>query len=290
MLDKRTDLALEANEIYGTQIKGIDISNEKLAKIEITRINIKNQKAARILSKPCGNYVTIDISSYADINIKLKKYAYIIATEIKKLIPDKGLILVAGLGNSQITPDDLGPQTALQIIATRHIFKQNLLNVVNLELRRVSVITPGVLGQTGIETGEILSSLTKRLNPLAIIVIDAMVSTNLKRLCTTFQISDTGICPGSGVGNSRPKIDEKSMGVPVIAVGVPTVVDAKTLMFDLIKEKENNINIPSVAKNMMVTHRDIDIQIKHASKLLAIAINCALQSQLSIDEIISLMS
>lgn len=288
-MNKRTDLALEAREINGTKISGVDISSEFHSKIEITRMNIKNQKASKILGKPCGNYITIDIASYSDINIKLKKYASIIAEEIKKLIPDKGLILVAGLGNSEITPDDLGPQTALNVIATRHIVKNNILQDNSSILRRVSVISPGVLGQTGIETGEILFSLTKRLNPLAIIAIDAMASRNLKRLCTTFQISDTGICPGAGVGNSRPKIDKQSMGVPVISVGVPTVVDAETLLFDLIGE-ENNIKISPIIKSMMVSHRDIDILVKHASKLLALALNCALQTQLSTDEIISLMS
>ncbi len=288
-MNKRTDLALEAREINGTKISGVDISSELHSKIEITRMNIKTQKASKILGKPCGNYITIDIASYADINIKLKKYASIIAEEIKKLIPDKGLILVAGLGNSEITPDDLGPQTALSVIATRHIVKNNILQDNSSLLRRVSVISPGVLGQTGIETGEILLSLTKRLNPLAIIAIDAMASRNLKRLCTTFQISDTGICPGAGVGNARPKIDKQSMGVPVISVGVPTVVDAETLLFDLIGE-ESNIKISPIVKSMMVSHRDIDILVRHASKLLALALNCALQTQLSTDEIISLMS
>ena len=156
------------------------------------------------------------------------------AKEIRSLLPEKGLVLVAGLGNSDITPDDLGPRTANMILATRHISEELARAVGLIGLRPVAVLAPGVLGQTGIETGELLYSIVQRLSPAALIVVDALASRRLDRLGCTLQISDTGISPGSGVGNARPHISRETMGVPVISMGVPTVVDAATLAADLL--------------------------------------------------------
>jgi spore protease len=207
-----------------------------------------------------------------------------LAEEIKKLLPKEGLVLIAGLGNYQVTPDALGPKTASLTFATRHI-QGEIARSTGLDgLRPVAVLAPGVLGQTGMETGEILASLCKELKPSAVIVVDAMASRKTERVGTTIQICDTGISPGSGVGNARPQLNSETLGVPVIAMGVPTVVDAKTLAADLamqsgaqesaVEKLQNSAEPHGTA--MIVTPREIDLLIERAAKLLSLAINTAL--------------
>ncbi len=289
-MNLRTDLAVEQREIAaGSEIDGIEQHTETMGKAKITHISITNENGEKVLKRKKGEYITVDLppfSSNADIFGSAMKA---VAEQIKKLIPKEGLILVAGLGNEQITPDALGPKCASLIFSTRHIGKELQKTIGFESLRPVARITPGVLGQNGIETGEILAGITKQVSPAALITVDALASRRLSRLGCTVQICNTGITPGSGVGNARAEISLDTIGVPVIAVGVPTVVDAATLAYDLIG-KESNTQLEKGGEKMMVTPREIDLIIERASKLVATAINCALQPDMSAQELYSLVS
>lgn len=208
------------------------------------------------------------------------------------MLPKDGLVLVVGLGNCNITPDNLGPMTAKNVLATRHIKGEIARSTGLSALRPVAVIAPGVLGQTGIESAELIASVSKKLSPCAIIVIDALASMKLERLGCTVQISDTGISPGAGVNNARPKIDSSNLGVPVISIGVPTVVDAVTIACNLTGASKESLKsqISPRGEIMMVTPREIDLLIERAAKLSGLAINRALQPEFSIEDIATLIS
>ena len=288
----RTDLALERQEISGAQsINGVLTETESFQKVQVTRITITTDEGAELLLKPKGKYITAHVPSFAHPNELEKDELNILAKEIKAFLPDKGTILVAGLGNMQITPDALGPKTASQILSTRHICKE-LKKIPGLEnLRPVASVSPGVLGQTGIETGEIIRGITDIIKPSAVIAIDALASCSLSHLGTTVQICDTGICPGSGVDNKRKRLDKKTLGTKVISIGIPTVVDALTLAADITEKAESNADLLlSEGEKMIVTPKEIDLLTEHASKFLAMAINCALQPSVSPEDIFSLVS
>ncbi len=287
----RTDLAIEA---YGLDnaAKSAAVKTRQAGQLTITSINITTDDLSRLLQKPKGEYVTIEGLSLTDNFRDVREHIEETAKELSRLIPDEGLVMVAGLGNCAITPDALGPESTEHILATRHI-KGELAKASGLDkLRAVSVISPGVLGQTGIETGEIISSLVKSTKPCAVIAIDALAARSLSRLGCTIQISNTGISPGSGVGNHRMRLDEESIGVPVIAVGIPTVVDAATLVYDLVSENDraSGLKLPENSDKMMVTPRETDIMIERAAKLTGMAINCALQKDYSFDTLAELVS
>lgn len=291
----RTDLALEAAQIH-KNINGLDLKEEKMENSIITKMDIKTDEASKKIGKPKGKYVTIslppltDYFKYSDSRIK------IIAKEINSLIPKSGLVLVAGLGNTEITPDALGPKAASKVLATRHISSE-ISKAIGLErFRPVSVLAPGVLGQTGIEVAEIISSLVKSIKPSCLIVVDALASRRLSRLGCTVQLSNSGIAPGAGVGNNRPLLNEKSLGIPVIGIGVPTVVDALTLARDILEDYSNfdlekiNETRESFGENMVVTPKEVDLLINRAALLISMSINCALQPDFSADELYSLVS
>ncbi len=287
-----TDLALERQEISGAQsINGISTETENFEKVKVTRITVDTDEGAQMLSKPKGKYVTVHMPSFSLGNELDKDELAILTKEISSFLPDDGTVLVAGLGNMQITPDALGPKVTSHILATRHIFRE-LARIPGLEnLRPVASVSPGVLGQTGIETGEIIRGVTDNIKPSAVIVIDALASRSLSHLGTTIQICDTGISPGSGVGNKRKRIDESTLGTKVISIGIPTVVDAVTLATDIAEKSGNSPDcfLPESEK-MMVTPKEIDLLIEHASKFLSMAINCALQPSVSPEDIFSLVS
>lgn len=292
----RTDLALEEREIIGSDIDGVDFEYETLKDIKVSRMEIKTNDAEKKLHKAKGNYVTIEVPALTDDFRNAEDKLRIIAKEITALLPPKGLILVIGIGNSEITPDALGPKSASMILATRHISGELAKSIGLEKLRPVAVLSPGVLGQTGIETGELILSLVKRLNPSAVIAIDALASKELRRLGCTVQISNTGISPGSGIGNMRLAIDEATLGVPVIGIGIPTVVDAVTLATDLLnvsdeeRLKKYDNKISPRGEKMIVTPREIDLLIERASKLTGMAINCALHPDFSTEDLLSLVS
>lgn len=285
----RTDLALETRELLGTNIPGIKHNERMAGNIKITNIEILNDSASQSLKKPKGKYVTIEFPTLTDNFQHSDKRIEIVSKEIASLIPNKGLVLVVGVGNTDITPDALGPKATSYILATRHI-KGELARSTGLDkLRPVSAIFPGVLGQTGIETSEFITSIVNKLKPSCVIIIDALASKQAKHLGCTIQISNTGITPGSGVGNSRPQINKDTLNVPVISIGVPTVVDASTLAYSLINEDKapENLNeiISTHGSDMMVTPREIDLLIERASKLIGLSINCALQKDFSAEDI-----
>ena len=287
----RTDLAVEARELAGGSVKGIDYKTYSESGLSISRLTVKTEKAKQTLGKDMGTYITIALPSLTDNFTSTDKRLAAIGREIRRLLPVNGLILVVGLGNEEITPDALGPKTALKVLATRHI-QGELARSAGLEgLRPVAVMNTGVTGQTGIETGEYILSVVKRIRPNAVVAIDALASRRLERLGTTLQISDAGISPGAGVGNHRTRINKDTIGVPVISVGVPTVVDVQTLAGDLLgMERRGELeNLPKLSKNMVVIPREIDLLTERASRLLGFALNAALQDKFSLSELVELM-
>ena len=230
------------------------------------------------MGKPVGEYITVELDEFSYDTELLDDRMKSISTQISSLLPKgDGTVLVAGIGNKDITPDALGPRCAEGIFSTRHITSE-LAEEIGLDfLNPVCSLATGVLGQTGIETGEIIKSVADAIKPKAVIVIDALAAAGLERLGRTVQITDTGITPGSGVGNKRAEISKNTLGVPVIAIGVPTVVDAVTLAKDMTGNKTATES--AEAQNMMVTPREIDVMIERAAKLISLCVNCALQPE-----------
>ena len=274
----RTDLAIEKEEfITGEKTQGVLKSERTTEKTKITEIEITDSRAQERIGKPMGKYITVEMDELSYDSELLDDRLTSLSNEIMKLLPEGGgTVLVVGIGNESITPDALGPRCARLIFSTRHIDSKLKQEIGLDQLNPVCALATGVLGQTGIETGEIIKSVAGVVKPKAVIVIDALAAAQLNRLGRTVQLTDTGITPGSGVGNSRSEISEKTLGVPVIAVGVPTVVDAVTLTKDITRTAEFNKNRDD-SENMIVTPREIDTVIDRAAKLLALAVNCALQ-------------
>ena len=280
----RTDLAVEAREIAGENVSGVEYKTYSENGLEISRLTVKNQKAKQSLGKEIGTYITIELPSLTDNFTETDQRLVTIGQEIRRLLPVHGLILVVGLGNMEITPDSLGPKTSSRVLATRHITGE-IARATGLDkLRPVAVMQTGVTGQTGIETGEYILSVVKRIKPNAVVAIDALASRRLERLGCTLQISDTGISPGAGVGNHRTKINKETIGVPVIAIGVPMVVDAVTLVSDMLKAMSENSreklseNISRQNQNMIVTPNDVDSISEKISDIISEGINMALLS------------
>ena len=275
----RTDLAVES---FAEERLPEGVHREKRGRaFDITEIVIENESCLKTLGKGKGRYITLEgrsLSRYAD---DYEDMAQEVAGELGRLVPD-GDILVVGLGNNDITPDAVGPQAASRILATRHLRdelgedEENFL----VSLRRVSAIAGGVLGQTGIETAEIVRALAEQLQPAGIIAVDALACSDISRLGTAIQMTDAGISPGSGVANARKELSEKQLGIPVIAVGVPTVVDMHTIVRSL-TGTDIEVNSP----NMMVTPRDVDRLTERASQLIAFGINLALHPSLSFEDV-----
>ncbi len=269
----RTDLALEQKEICGNLPNGIESSEFKNGDAIITKITVKNEEGAKALSKPIGVYTTVEVPPFSD-NLRDADLIKTVANELMDLIPKSGDVLVVGLGNRTITPDALGPLATDGILATRHI-SDEIRRVAGIEnIRTVSVLAPGVLGQTGIEVFSLLQGIVGKIKPACVIAIDALASRYLKRLGCTVQMCDSGIEPGAGVGNARHEISQKTLGVKVIAVGVPTVTDAKTLVYDL-TGKDDELATPN-GRQMIITPREIDLIITRAADLIADAVNLAL--------------
>ena len=290
----RTDLAIEsASNLDVEHLEGIKKKVKKIEGLTVTEIKIKEEKAVKYLGKPIGTYITIEFYSLSKSCENLEEKIKVVAKEIKQLIPTEGLIFVVGLGNSSITPDALGPKVIDSIIATRHL-KTELKKSFSLsKLRSVAALAPGVLGQTGIEVVEIISSICKSINPEAVLVIDALAAKELYRLGKTIQIASTGILPGSGVGNKRPAINKDTIGVPVISIGIPTVVDALSLAYHFFSEEtpvlDNKLkslkNLKNDMKPMIVTPREIDLLIERSAEITAMAINLALQPYYSFEDL-----
>lgn len=236
MYNYRTDLADERRDLYrkanhvAEEVEGIETTEEQVSdKVKVTRVKITNEQGEQAIGKVKGNYITIDIKKMNVISEEeIELAAETLAKEMKSLIEQniqpKEDILIVGLGNSDVTPDALGPKVIKDIDITRHII-QYLPQYIDENARPVSAIAPGVLGTTGIETVEIIKGVVENVKPKLLIVIDALASRSIERISSTVQLSDTGIVPGGGVGNTRKEITKNTLGIPVIAVGIPTVVD-----------------------------------------------------------------
>lgn len=288
-----TDLALElAQEMDESKMEGVELTSRTEENAIITSILVKTSVGEQALGKPMGTYVTIEITPFTSDAELFDGRMHAVGEELKALLPKSGLVLVAGLGNDKITPDALGPKALDYVLATRHITQELEEEMALGELRDVATIVPGVLGQTGMETGEVLRGLVDVIHPAAMIVIDALASKSTQRLGCTVQLSDTGIVPGSGVGNHRFEINKKTMGVPVIAMGIPTVVDGATLALSLLSQGEaqafNDLIEPSGAQ-MIVTPREIDTVIERGAKLLGMSINICLQPHMDAKDLFSLV-
>lgn len=277
----RTDLALEQRELMtGKATDNVLVRKRRLGAAEITEVEVCNAAGEKELGKPQGKYITVEIPEFAHDSELLDGRLTAMTETLSSLLPKDGAVLVAGLGNPDITPDALGPRTARGVFATRHIDKALAQSLGFSELREVCAVCFGVLGQTGMETAEALRGMVGTVHPCAVITVDALASRSLSRLGKTVQLTDTGITPGSGIGNSRARIDRETLGVPVIAVGVPTVVDAATLIHDFTDGHTPHEAYAKEADTMMVTPREVDTLVRRASRFLSLAINCALQPAL----------
>ena len=282
----RTDLALELREnLKEKDIGGIKSENYSEAGASITKIKVLDDDGAKKLGKPVGTYITAEIPPLAKFCADENRLVDILGRELFSLLPPKGAVLNVGLGNENITPDALGPLSCEMILATRHIDGELSRSAGLGRLRPSAVFSTGVMGQTGVETAEVIKGLSDLIHPSAVIVIDALAARRLSRIGCTVQMSDTGIVPGSGVGNSRSAINSEILGVPVISIGVPTVVDALTLAQEL---SGREIEDSDESRNMVITPREIDLVISRAARLVAMTVNKALQPHISTDEMMTL--
>ena len=294
-MERRTDLAVEARELAGEDISGVEYKTRKESGMEISRMTVKNHDAGIKLKKEIGTYITIDVPAMTDNFLSTDERVLTIGKEIRRLLPVNGLVLVCGLGNVEITPDALGPKSVSRVLATRHITGELARSTGLDSLRPVAVLSTGVTGQTGIETFEYIESIVAKVRPNAVVVIDALASRRLERLGCTLQISDTGISPGSGVRNHRKSINRESVGVPVISLGVPTVVDAVTLVCDSLgvgdakTYEQLKASLSPDNRSMVVTPKEIDLLIDRASRLISMSLNCALQENVEPSVLESLM-
>lgn len=300
----RTDLAVERAAVLqaeAPQIPGMNMGEEVVDGIKLTRVEVTTPQAAQRLGKPPGRYFTLECPDLKYRNrATLKKVAEIVSSELSRLasLPRQGDVLVVGLGNWHATPDALGPRVVSQLMITRHI-RDYVPQELAGRLYSVAAISPGVLGITGMETIDIVKGIVQQVKPEIVITVDALAARSPSRLLTTIQIADTGIQPGSGVGNKRPGINQETLGIPVVAIGVPTVVSGAAIAQDVLDAYFRRFNpnaratIDSVADflgedlfSLSVTNKDIDVQIQEMSKLLAGAINRATQPAISEEEML----
>lgn len=327
MTNVRTDLALEAKEIYQEKhrkekdIDGIEVINEIDNDIKVTTVKVKDENGARKIGKPKGNYVTIDIPEFTAYDGEtMDRVSQVVSEILGRMIniDVEKTALVVGLGNWKVTPDALGPKVTEGIMVTRHL-KTVMPEIMDDSVRPVCSIAPGVLGITGVETVEIIKGTVERVKPDVVICIDALAARRVERVNTTIQIGDTGISPGAGVGNNRKQINEDNLGVKVIAIGVPTVVDAVTIANDtidmvvdsLMKNSSSGNDfykmLGSLDKNeksslirevlsseslgeMIVTPKDIDLIINSLAKIISNGINMAVQPNMDMEDINKFMS
>lgn len=306
-MERRTDLALEVRESFPKdhiEISGVTLKKKHYLeeRIRITTVEILNEAGEQQMKKPKGNYVTIEVTEKNRMDSKEKqertmnKLAEKIAQILEEMLEgekdgkiqekERPVYLVAGLGNRFATPDALGPFVLEDVIVNRHIRKEFGEEALDKKERELCAVSPGVMAQTGMESQEILGGIIDKIKPAGVVVIDALASRSVNRLCTTIQITDTGICPGAGIGNNRNALNKSTLQVPVIAIGVPTVVDAGTIVSECMEEtllqegySEQEIELflqglsKDSIKNLFVTPKDIDEQIRNIGYVLAKGIN-----------------
>ena len=279
----RTDLALEAAQTPpGTTVPGVEIRRSVKHGLTLTTVTILDGQGAQALGKPPGRYITLETGSIGETALTGPEEARVLGESLSSLLPSEGTLLVACLGNASITPDALGPRTARWVLATRHVAGREQLF---RRFRPVAVLAPGVLGQTGIETAGLIRSVVRETGAAAVLAIDALAARDLSRLGRTVQIADCGIAPGAGVGNNRAALSRETLGVPVVSMGIPTVVDCQTLLADLgLPEPDGTPD------SLVVTPRDIDLLTDRGAHLLGMAVNFAAQPELSAEEIACLIA
>lgn len=288
---RRTDLAVEARELWqegagqAARLPGVTAEGGNREGIPVTTVRILDQEGEQALGKPRGNYVTLTLDGVARREEDIfGRAARAVAGELSSLLegvaPD-GLVLVVGLGNRAITPDAIGPKVHERTLVTRHLVRQMPEHFGSF--RPVASLAAEVLGNTGMESGEVARAVCEDIRPACVIAVDALASRSLDRLCRTVQLSDTGITPGSGVGNHRVGLNRESLGVPVIAVGVPTVVDGATLAADLTGAED----LPPLGEggSLLVTPKDIDSQVSDLSHIIGYGISLALQPGLTVEDL-----
>lgn len=296
-MEKRTDLALEVRESFPEdkiEVDGVALQEKQYleGRLRVTTVEIRNEQGQRQMGKPIGNYVTLEFTQKGRWDSPARqqkirdKASARIAQTLEKMVPSQeGVYLVAGLGNRFATPDALGPFVLDDVKVNRHV--QESLGEEYVGRRRVlCALSPGVMGQTGMESQEILGGIIDKVKPCCMLVIDSLASRSVNRLCTTIQITDTGICPGAGIGNNRNELNEEKLKIPVIAIGVPTVVDAGTIVSECMEEtllqegytmEQIDLFLKGLSKDsiedLFVTPKDIDEQIREIGKVVAKAIN-----------------
>lgn len=310
----RTDLALEAREALSRQVRedipGVRVETEEGEEVTVTRVEVMDARAAEMMGKVEGKYITIEAPGLRYKNTPLQEEVMgMLAKELVSLVslPEAATILVVGLGNWNITPDALGPKTVEKIVVTRHL--QGMLSPeLKGGVRSVCAIAPGVLGITGMETAEIIAGIVDRIKPDAVVCIDALAAASSHRVITTVQLSDAGIHPGSGVGNKRFGLTEASLGVPVVAIGVPTVVHASTIAMDTLQTLQEHASfarylksmeslseqdrhtivrqvLPETLGDLMVTPKEVDTLIADIASVIAGGINQAVHPTIDYENI-----
>lgn len=321
----RTDLTLEAHELLQEQavkeknedkgIPGVDVENAGDDEIKITRVRVTSPTGEAAIGKPMGNYITLEIPGLRENDQELyENTCKALAKELVSILKlgEKTMTLVVGLGNWNVTPDALGPKVVSSMMVTRHLLEY-LPDQVDEGVRPVCAVAPGVLGITGIETGEIIKGIVERVKPDYVIAIDALASRKMERVNTTIQIADTGIAPGSGVGNKRMELSKDTLGIPVVAIGVPTVVDAATMANDtidlvldsMIEQAPNGTEFYNMMKgidrdekysmiqqvlepyigNLIVTPKEIDEVVRKIAKVIANGLNIALHQGITLNDV-----
>ena len=317
----RTDLAIEARELAQSdaaeadELEGVEVETEEQKDYSLTHVRILSDAGSQRMGKPMGNYITLESEKLKENDVEChEKLIALLAENIRSLVKLKkdDCILVAGLGNWNITPDALGPKVVSKILVTRHL-QGSLPEEINAAVRPVAAISPGVMGITGIETGEIIKGIVEKLRPSLLIAIDALAARHSKRINAAIQMSDTGVAPGAGVGNQRMMLDEETLGIPVIAIGVPTVVDAATLVNDTmdrilgemiqqtekgsefyqtlhsLEQEEKYQMITEIlgpyTGNMFVTPKEVDAVVDRLANIIANSINIALHPGVTMEDI-----
>jgi len=292
MWKQRTDLALEAKELWQesasqqTKLEGVEAREDNREGFHVDTVRVLDRRGEQALGKPAGTYVTLTLDGLKRREEDaFGRAARAIAGQLRPLLgnlAEDAPVLVAGLGNRAITPDAIGPLVHQHTMVTRHLVEQIPEHFGSF--RPVASLSAGVLGTTGVESGALIRAVCDAIRPACVIAVDALASRSLHRVCRTVQLADTGIVPGSGVGNHRKALNRETLGIPVIAVGVPTVVDGATLAMDLMGHEEP----PELAKgveNLMVTPRDIDSQVSDLAKVVGFGINLALHDGLSVEDV-----
>ncbi|MCL1862964.1 MAG: GPR endopeptidase [Defluviitaleaceae bacterium] len=315
MLNFRTDLALEMSENQESEISGVEITMEQdeTLGITVTWVSIETAEGAAAMQKPIGNYITLETDAMKENDPEIhEEIAKILARKLGRLhkLDNNSVILIVGLGNRNVTPDALGPRVCEKILVTRHL-GEDVPPDLKGKLRAVSALAPGVMGITGIETAEIIKGVAEKIKPDLIIAIDALAARKTSRINSTIQISDAGVNPGAGLGNRRTPINKESMGVPVIAIGVPTVVDAATLVNDAMEKmlnimqaqaKEDDALMTMLGNmqeterygliteilsqsNMFVTPKDVDAVIVRLANIISNTLNISMHPGITTDDV-----